>query len=148
MKNWIEIKKEDYEKYIRVDKLSNSTCKDDRSIAKELPYPGICEKTLKFLEFCTSYYEYIGIRTNTPEKTKKNNTWGLNFSVFGQPFNLEDKNRNAEDGYYNNWPAIWKAAEVAKIESSCGNHHQKQINNQLTTGLYWNKKGQWYKQII
>ena len=28
------------------------------------------EKTLKVLEFCTPYYEYIGVRTNTPERYK------------------------------------------------------------------------------
>ena len=104
--------------------------------------------TYKVLEFCGPFYKYVGVRTFTPAQVRRNATWGLSFSVFGEPWiDKEGDQYKGRDGRFQGWPAIWRAVEAAKVRSSCGNSHQKQIDNQLTTGLYRNYQGVWQKEI-
>lgn len=152
----IKLEKKDYPKFIKdnitYNKLIISKIEEDRLLAemyvrKKILVP-ICEQTLKVLNFCTPYYEYVGIRTSTP--VNYHDTWGTSFSIFGQPFGIKEKEdwetaAREGRGDCNRWPAIWKAVELAGLPGSCGNHHQYQINKALTTGLYKNKNEIWYK---
>lgn len=140
---WREIKKEHWSAYIKAAGLTSSTLESDILIAKEL---GICEQTLKLLEFCTSYYEYVGIRTLTPGRKKEQ--WGMSWSVYGDPFDVKAPQEDNKSGRHNGWPAIWRAVEIVGLPGSCGNSHQYQINDALTTGLYKNKNGIWFKQLL
>lgn len=110
----------------------------------------IDKQTIQLLELCTPYYEYIGIRAFTPDQISKGNTWGVNFSAFGQPWilNKDDKSLNGKDGRLNGWPAIWGLCDKVGFKSSCGNEHQRQINQQGTTGLYQCIDSKWFKHII
>lgn len=152
-------------KWYKIDKKNKPKCKkaykllegspEDRAILKELQksdpdYIPIDDKTIKLLEFCTPYYEYVGIRTPTP--VDYHCGWGTGFSAFGQPFGIKTikdwRNPEIENtGDHEGWPAMWRAVEYCGARSSCGNSHQKQINDQLTTGLYKNIKGEWHLKI-
>ena len=116
----------------------------------------VCEKTVKVLEFCVPYYKYVGVRTITPHHLSESYPGKVylyptssnfdRFSIYGEPHDINAK-EGARSGRNAGWPAIWRAVEYAKLQSSCGNSHQHQINNQLTTGLYENKDGIWYKHV-
>jgi hypothetical protein len=150
---WLEIKEEHKKYHIRAEKLSKGSV-EDKEILRAIQevdsrYLPICEKTLKVLEFCTPYYEYVGIRHYTPVSFYYD--WGSSFSAFGQPFGItcrKDYNNPKIDksGDHDDWPAIWRACDLVNI-GSCGNSHQKQINGELTTGLYRNIDGKWYIKI-
>ena len=108
-------------------------------------------QTVKMLEFCTPYYEYVGVRTLTPISYYSSG-WGLSFSVYGQPFGIKMKNdwnnnKIESSGDCGTWPAIWRAVEHAGFNKNCGNSHQSQINDQGTTGLYQNINKKWFKHI-
>lgn len=125
------------------------------------------DDTVKILEYCSSYYKYIGIRTILPEHYKKyknrslyddryqsvSNTYS---SIYGQPYVNDDTYQSNPDKYKkvskqrrgekDGWPAIWSACNSVGI-NSCGNSHQYQINDKLSTGLYVKIKGNWCKVI-
>lgn len=121
----------------------------------------VCDDTIKVLNFCNCYYKYVGIRTPLPEHYKmfKRNKdfypFNINGSIYGQPYITEDiaisdpkgykKTSDIRKGIYNRSPAIWEAVKLVDLDHTCGNSHQYQINDNLSTGLYVRSKDQWYK---
>ncbi len=153
MKGWLEITEAEKLRSARMAPKLKKMLKgsaEDRELAAEFKGRFPCPKTLKLLKFCTPYYEYVGIRTPTP--VDYHSGWGTSFSAFGQPFGIKDRKdwnnpKIEKTGDHEGWPAIWRAVEYAGCMRSCGNSHQSQINDQLTTGLYKNVNGRWFKKL-
>lgn len=150
-------------KYKLIEEMFRSKSREDKELAKNIISQEeylqkdvyVDDQTLILLEFCTPYYEYIGVRTLVPE----DRGWPDNFekhSVFGQPWDKKAESEkcgcmkevwSSKYTYYTS-PAIWKAMRVAGLPGSVGNSHQYQINDKLSTGLYKNTKNGWLKKII
>lgn len=111
------------------------------------------DNTIKALNVVTNNYKYVGVRTLTPYCREKREDAVylypqslIQSSIVGEPLDLtlEHNSKEQRGGHIDGWPAIWSAAKAVGL-GSCGNSHQYQINSALSTGLYRNIKGKWYK---
>lgn len=165
---WIPIDETDTEEIENLHEMSISSDKTNNLLASTINFEYNIHKihsslfvdisTRKILEFCTPYYEYMGIRTQVPNQ--RYNVL-IHCSICGQPHNGEyhkgifKTDRSWADPKPNRFndgnPAVWVAIGLfaTEAQAGCGNSHQYQLkSNHLTNGLYKNENNKWYKQLI